>query len=785
MKPIQRALGSAAVTEYLYALSACLLSIFAIYPLLSPGLPLTSDGALHLFRIVQLDELIHQGILYPRWAPDLWLGFGYPLFNFYSPLIYYVSEGFHLLGADFVASLKMTLISGLIATSLAMYLFAREIWGPKAALLAAALYTYTPHFLNELYWRGDYAQMLAFPLLPAILWAFYKVITRGQRRYLLIASLLYASLILTHNVTAMLFSPFLGLYLIVLLRGLKMPHRIWLVVLAFGIALGISAFFWLPALYDRRYVQLHELLTGYFDFHNHFLTLPELAQPSSSIDLRCANPPVTFNIGTMPLILSLLALLAGFTRSKFDRVQRLHHLLFAFFLGIAIFLTLPASSKIWEGLPLLALAQFPWRLLAISGLAASFLAASLIARLNDDRPWSRTFWATSIALLLTLTSSFVILYPPQPFVSYSQLSRNSLSEFELKSGAFGTSSAGEFLPRWVKSRPTSSPIVSQYHFDQVSSKVDRGALPQYVAVQTIEQRPTLEKIKVDAADNFGILFDIFYFPGWQAYVDDHPVPIKAYEPYGFITFDVPKGEHLVTLQFEDTPMRRLADLVSLLTIPATILLLLFIKPEEWRQGRESLKKSVSRGTPSSPISRTASLPIAILGLAIILLFLLKIIYVDDTLWFKKESGQGKVEGVAHPLHLNFGDQILLLGYDLDKETVAPGENLLLTMYWENTRPLDREYSAFMHILKEPGHTKIAQADNMHPGFVPTSRWPSGKYIRDVHKIAIPPHTTPGEYFIEVGLYDLATLQRLYVRDEGGGQGPNIVPLQAIKVTTER
>jgi uncharacterized membrane protein len=89
-----------------------LLSIFLIGPLLTPNWIKVGESIDQVLRVVELDRGIREGYLYPRWFGDLAGGFGYPYFIFYSPLIYYVSELFHLLGFGIVTSLKCMMIIG-------------------------------------------------------------------------------------------------------------------------------------------------------------------------------------------------------------------------------------------------------------------------------------------------------------------------------------------------------------------------------------------------------------------------------------------------------------------------------------------------------------------------------------------------------------------------------------------------------------------------------------------------------------------------------------------------
>ncbi|HOU40333.1 MAG TPA: hypothetical protein PK829_03595, partial [Promineifilum sp.] len=63
-----------------------LISLLAVWPFLSrASLPEGTDAELHIFRLHELGYLIHGGEFYPRWAPNFYHAYGYPIFNYYAP----------------------------------------------------------------------------------------------------------------------------------------------------------------------------------------------------------------------------------------------------------------------------------------------------------------------------------------------------------------------------------------------------------------------------------------------------------------------------------------------------------------------------------------------------------------------------------------------------------------------------------------------------------------------------------------------------------------------------
>jgi hypothetical protein len=122
---------------------------------------------------------------------------------------------------------------------------------------------------------------------------------------------------------------------------------------------------------------------------------------------------------------------------------------------------------------------------------------------------------------------------------------------------------------------------------------------------------------------------------------------------------------------------------------------------------------------------------------------------------------------AHSLDANLDNRVRLTGYDLAEQPLRPGAEVPLTLYWQVTGALDRDYSVFVHLV-DAGDKMVAQADALPlQGFYPTSRWESGEILNDTHRLSVPADLQPGAYQILVGLYDPVTGQRLPVLDSAG------------------
>src|SRR3990167_1709125 len=108
-----------------------ILSFFAIRPLLLNGFfPMHDDT--QPSRVFEMASALKDGMFPVRWSADLGFGYGYPIFNFYAPLAYYIGALFNIIGFNSLDATKLMMILGIVLSGFSMYILAKEFFGKLA-----------------------------------------------------------------------------------------------------------------------------------------------------------------------------------------------------------------------------------------------------------------------------------------------------------------------------------------------------------------------------------------------------------------------------------------------------------------------------------------------------------------------------------------------------------------------------------------------------------------------------------------------------------------------------
>jgi 4-amino-4-deoxy-L-arabinose transferase-like glycosyltransferase len=136
---------------------------------------------------------------------------------------------------------------------------------------------------------------------------------------------------------------------------------------------------------------------------------------------------------------------------------------------------------------------------------------------------------------------------------------------------------------------------------------------------------------------------------------------------------------------------------------------------------------------------------------------------------RSRERQLEVPPIENPLAVHFGEVVLLLGYDLETDEITPGDVLHLTLYWQAQREMEVSYTVFVHLLDTQNRIWGQQDSVPDKGQYPTTGWLEGEVVEDEYEIPVDPSAPPGEYLVEVGLYDAAqpSYPRLPVLGEQG------------------
>ena len=741
-----------------------ILALVASAPFLTrPALPRGTDAELHVYRAAELGRALAEGSGYLRWAPNLYLGYGYPIFNYYSPLTYYLANGFCLIpGFSVVDGVKAVFVLGMFLAAVGSYLLGRELVAPEAGVLAAALFVFSPYVvLIDPHARGDLAEHFAVCLLPLLFHTFHHILT-GTRRLALFSFgvVLLAALVFSHNLVGLLGAAMLAAYWlwIVLFRVGNAPR--WLGPAAFALAAALIGFFWIPFLLERDAIKLNVVGPGHFDFRQHFLSLGELLASSPILDLGASAPQYAFNLGLPQWILAVagaVGLLRGSSRREST-----------FFIvvgSLLVLLMLPASLLLWEFIPPMAYLQFPWRLLGPAGLMLAISGGGV---------WEVIKWLDSrravVCALIAVVLGFAlpVLYPPMWDGDFGGTEPQDIIHWELSSQALGTTSTGDFLPEGaalVQMYPAES-VVSSYQAEGPVDKINRASLPEGATAQVLEHGPLHDRFLVNMPERFVLRLFTFYFPGWRAYVDGEEVAIDVAQPEGFITLWVPEGQHEVLVRFGDTPARTIGWGVTAAGAVA-LAVVLVVDSISIRKLRRSPSSESARMSGASASEALSARSFGLLLVAIAAFAAVKMALIDQNDgWMRYTSPPGQAWAAANEVNVRFGDEIELLGYDLGQSSVRAGDTVRVVLYWRALRPVGANYQAFLHLTR-PSGLLWAQEDHLNPGGFPTKRWDPAHYVWDAYQVQVPAGTPPGEYELNVGLYLMERGVRLSITEPDG------------------
>ncbi len=512
-----------------------LLSLPTFGLMLRPGIFTMHD--FHPFRLFEFNKCIQDGIFPCRWAPDAENGYGEPLFNFYGQFPYWVGELFVLSGFGILTSIKITFILTLVLSGLAMYWVASRYSNYKLGLLASLLYVYAPYRAVDVWVRGALGEAFAFILYPLIFYFLDQAITVRKSKYFILLAVFVALLIITHNLSFVMFGLALGAWTIFRMISTRSWIAIPNLFLSGILALLLSSFYLLPVAVETSLISLQSATTeGYYNYQLHYTSLKQLFWSrfwGYGASVWSDGDGMSFSAGQIQATVLGAALIASIIRRNQKGV-------ILSLLGVlCLFMTHGKSEIIWKLLPPLTYIQFPWRFLAPAAFFSTLAAATSFHGLRIPK----TILATVIILVIMTNVDFF-----RPDIWHVT---DDVTFFSGKNMEYQMQAHKDFWPK-TAGPPPQSLAPTEAEFTQGSG-----------IVKQISKRSASMVYDINIFNGPStVVFPVVFFPGWTSLVDGVQQPVYPDPSTGHMAIDLPAGEWTVELKFIDTWPRTLGNVIS-------------------------------------------------------------------------------------------------------------------------------------------------------------------------------------------------------------------------------
>jgi hypothetical protein len=512
-------------------------SVFASLPLFRSTFIPTHDGEYHIIRFYEFKKNLDNGIIIPRWANGLNSGYGVPIFTFMYPLPNYIGVLLHSFGLSFSDAFETTIgIFYILAVAFCYFWLLSLTKNVIASTIGSVLMSLVPYWYLDMYIRGSIGEVMALAFVFILLFFI-------EQRLSVLQSLSLAGLVLSHNISAMMYIPVLFIYSLIRKKNL----------IPYFLGLLLSTYFWLPALIERSFV----VGLNTVNYKDHFPELFELLIPSwgTGFSAGISSNKMSFQIGIIPLVLIFSSIVACIKSIKFEYKNIL--IFFLFVIGISVLLMLPFSQVIWKLFPILQYIQYPWRFLSFLIPFVGISGAILFGK-------SRKFQMAGIFLCFI---SFLCVYTYIHPIEYQR--RDDLYYLTRSEFTDGTSSMGN----------TFSTIWSGWKSERSNSKIE--FITGIGTIENITQKLLSSQWYITTTEDSMIRINTLYYPGWNVLLNNTQSKID-YSKNGTIDIFVPKGRSLLDVRFLPTTIQKYAVIISISSLSILLVWsILRVRYEYW------------------------------------------------------------------------------------------------------------------------------------------------------------------------------------------------------------
>jgi len=520
------------------------LTVLITWPLVMPGYFSHHDD-LQVMRVFEMRRCLLDLQIPCRWVPDMGYGNGYPLFNYYGVLPYYIGA-FASFFLGFLNASKLLFAIPLFLGSISIYFLASELFGIYPAITAAILYTFAPFRALDVYVRGDITESFATAIIPLCFYFALKIIRYKGIKNIAGLSISLALFLTSHNIMSLLFIPVLFVF-IIFWSVIEKWKNIIPLVRSLLLGFGLSAFFIIPSYFEKNLVQIDNLIRLDLNFRAHFVTINQLflsrfwgygasvPGPNDTISFQIGWPHWWIAIVCFPLFLFRFIL------------KKKHNFLPVILIGmflLSIFMSHIKSAFIWEKIDILKFTQFPWRFLGLTVFSTSLLGGYLISAFNDKYKK----YTTVGIVLLTIILNWSYFKPKEFYYDLTDQKKLSGNLWEEQQKA----SLLDYLPKTAL-KPTEPAL-------------DKPMIQsENAVVENFENKSNKWQFRVKTETKTSIEVPIFDFPNWEVFANGQKISHSNNNFLGRIQFDLNSGNYQISGNFNNTSIRTISNMLSLIS----------------------------------------------------------------------------------------------------------------------------------------------------------------------------------------------------------------------------
>jgi len=478
-----------------------IVAAIVLIPVLRPGLLVTDDGDWMVIRLTAFFQSLREGQFPVRFLGRLNQSYGYPVANFLYPGFLYIGSVLHIFGLPFQTTIEAIIVGSVMLGTVFTFLWLRKFFSYMPSFFGALAYLLMPYLMYDVFRRGSVGEVLVLGLAPIVLFSI-----ESKNKWLLVP--IIGILSISHNTLAVFFIPFFLLYITLKKNWDLIPHYL--------LGVGISSFFWLPALIERIYVPFDSTV---------------ISNPSSYFPI---SNTIIFQSVIVVIAPLLLIVTGAYKKSK-------EFFFFSIMLIIGLLFASKGTAYFWRIASFVKFIQFPFRFLALTVIAGSWLVACAMQYVR-----SKVAIGILVGGMVICLGVWVTTYLPSESIVRPE-------------GYFTTNEAtttvmNEYMPIW-SSRQMSSRANKRIEFFTGQGTIEE----KKVTTQEID-------VVIHAKENSVIQINTVYYPGWGALLDQEKATIMYKNEYGFMRIAVPAGDHQLFVEFRETTGRFMADLISAMCV---------------------------------------------------------------------------------------------------------------------------------------------------------------------------------------------------------------------------